>query len=326
METVSIRNPDMYWDIAADIHFPPDFERSQRYPAIISAHPIGSCKEQTSGNVYGKALADAGFVVIAFDRSFQGSSGGEPRSVEDPTQSVEDFRRVTDFAMTLPYIDGDRIGVLGICGGGGYAINAAMTERRIKALGTVVAANYGRLMRGNFSQLDPIAALEAMAEQRTAEIRGAALKVDDLLPPSVEAGKAAGITDIDVLEATEYYRTPRGQKPNGLNRSMPSHQAAAVGWDAFHLAEVLLTQPMCVVVGDKPGAFGSYRDGCEIVERAASKDKELVVAEGWSHYDLYDKPEPVKIALNKLIPFYSRVLGPGDAAATSDARVVAEVE
>ena len=89
---------------------------------------------------------------------------------------------------------------------------------------------------------------------------------------------------------------------------MPSHQAAAVGWDAFHLAEVLLTQPLMVVVGDKVGGFGAYRDGCEIVGRAASKEKELVVAKGWSHYDLYDKPEPVKIALDKLIPFYERHL------------------
>lgn len=223
--------------------------------------------------------------------------------------------------MTLPYVDGERVGVLGICGGGGYAISATMTERRIKALGTVVAANYGRLMRGNFSGLHPVDALEKMANQRTAEIRGAKLQVDDLLPPSVEAGKKAGITDIDVLEATDYYRTPRGQKPNGLNRSMPSHQAAAVGWDAFLQAEVLLTQPMCIVVGDKPGAFGSYRDGCEIVECAASKDKELVVAEGWSHYDLYDKPEPVKIALDKLIPFYTRVLGTVEATATVNQKV-----
>ena len=309
MKTVSFRNPDMYWDIAADIHFPPDFDASQKYPAIISAHPIGSCKEQTSGNVYGAALAEAGFVVIAFDRSYQGASGGEPRFVEDPVQAVEDFRHVTDYLMTLPYVDEDRIGVLGICGGGGYAINATMTERRIKALGTITGANYGRLMRGNFSAMNPIAALEAMARQRTAEMRGEAVKVDDLLPPSVEVAKQAGVTDIDVLEATDYYRTQRGQKPHGLNRSVPSHQAAAVGWDAFHLAEVLLTQPMCIVVGDKPGAFGAYRDGAEIVERAASKEKELVVAEGWSHYDLYDQPEPVKIALDKLIPFYRKHLG-----------------
>ena len=181
MNTVTIHNPDMCWDIAADIHFPPNFDESKKYPAIISAHPIGSCKEQTSGNVYGKALAEAGFVVIAFDRSFQGASGGEPRSIEDPTQSVEDFRRVTDYLMTLHYVDGDRVGVLGICGGGGYAINATMTERRIKALGTVVAADYGRLMRGNFSGLHPIDALEKMANQRTAEIRGAKLQVDDLV-------------------------------------------------------------------------------------------------------------------------------------------------
>jgi len=308
MKTVKIRNHDMYWDIAADIHLPPGFDTSKKYPAIISAHPIGSCKDQTSGNVYGVALAKEGFVVIAFDRSFQGASGGEPRSIEDPTQAVEDFRRVADYLVTLPYVDEDRIGVLGICGGGGYAINAAMTERRIKAVSAVTGANYGRLMRGNFTALNPIAALEAMARQRTAEARGEAVKVDDLLPPSPEEARRLGVTDRDTLEATEYYRTPRGQKPNGLNRSVPSHQAAAVGWDAFHLAEVLLTQPLCVIVGDQVGAFGAYRDGCEIIERAASKKKELVVLEGWSHYDLYDKPEPVGQALAKLVPFYKENL------------------
>ncbi|KAB0540324.1 hypothetical protein HNQ68_000361 [Pseudochrobactrum saccharolyticum] len=308
METVKIRNHDMYWDIAADIHFPPHFDKTKKYPAIISAHPIGSCKEQTSGNVYGAALAKEGFVVIAFDASFQGASGGESRFIEDPTLRVEDFRHVTDYLVTLPYVDEERIGVLGICGGGGYSINAAMTERRIKAVGTVTGANYGRLMRGNFTALNPIAALEAMARQRTAEARGAELHVDNLLANSVEEARAAGITDRDPLEATDYYRTPRGQKPNGLNRSLLSHQAAAVGWDAFHLAEVLLTQPLCIVVGDKVGAFGAYRDGCEIIERAASKQKELVVLEGWSHYDLYDKEEPVRLALAKLVPFYKENL------------------
>jgi len=225
MKTVTFRNADMYWEIAADIHFPPGFDDTKTYPAIVSAHPIGSCKEQTSGNIYGQALAKEGFVVIAFDRSFQGASGGEPRFVEDPVQAVEDFRRVVDYLVTLPYVNADRIGVLGICGGGGYAINASMTERRIKALGTITAANYGRLMRGNFSQLNPIGALEGMAEQRTAEARGEPVKVDALLASSPEEARRLGVTDIDPLEATEYYRTPRGQKPNGLNRSVPSHQA-----------------------------------------------------------------------------------------------------
>src|SRR5215471_13248496 len=199
MKTVNIRNKDMYWDIGADIHFPPNFDEKKKYPAIISAHPIGSCKEQTSGDVYGAALAKEGFVVIAFDRSFQGASGGEPRFIEDPTLTVEDFRHVVDYLVTLPYVDEDRIGVLGICGGGGYAVNAAMTERRIKAVGTVTGANYGRLMREGFSRYNPVAALEAMAKQRTAEARGEKMRVDDLLPPSPEEAKKLGITDVDML-------------------------------------------------------------------------------------------------------------------------------
>ncbi|MGK8205727.1 alpha/beta hydrolase [Burkholderia cenocepacia] len=306
MKSVKINH--QYWDIAANLYFPPNFDENNTYPAIISAHPIGSCKEQTSGNVYGEALAREGFVVIAFDASFQGDSGGEPRYIEDPTLRVEDFRVVCDYLVTLPYVDENRIGVLGICGGGGYAINAAMTERRIRAVGTVTGANYGRLMREGFSNYDPIGALEAMAEQRTAEARGAALRVDDLLPPSPEAAREAGLTEVDLYGATEYYRSDRGRAPNGVNRSLYSHQAAAVGWDAFHLCETLLTQPLMVVVGDKVGAFGAYRDGCEIIGRAASKKKELVVVEGWSHYDLYDKPEPVGKALAKLIPFYKENL------------------
>lgn len=254
-------------------------------------------------------LTDADEIdVETTERNEPFKGGGEPRFIEDPTLRVEDFRHVADYLVTLPYVDENRIGVIGICGGGDYSINAAMTERRIKAVGTVTGANYGRLMRGNFTALNPIAALEAMAKQRTAEARGADLLVDNLLANSVAEARAAGVTDRDPLEATDYYRTPRGQKPNGLNRSLLSHQAAAVGWDAFHLAEVLLTQPLCIVVGDQVGAFGAYRDGCEIVERAASKKKELVVVEGWSHYDLYDKPEPVGQALAKLIPFYKENL------------------
>lgn len=104
METVKIRNYELYWDITADIHFPPNFDKSKKYPAIISARPIGSCKHQTSGNVYGVALANEGFLVIAFDASFQGASGGEPRFIEDPTLRVEDFRHVADYLVTLPYV------------------------------------------------------------------------------------------------------------------------------------------------------------------------------------------------------------------------------
>ncbi|MEZ0049225.1 fermentation-respiration switch protein FrsA (DUF1100 family) [Mycobacterium sp. MAA66] len=306
IETIAVKTP--YWDIAADIYFPPGFDPAGTYPAIVSVHPIGSCKEQTSGNVYGTALAEQGFVVIAFDASFQGASGGEPRFVEDPAQRVRDISLVIDHLVTLPYVDAERIGVIGVCGGGAYAINAATTERRIKAVASITGVNFGRLMHEAFSNYDPIGFLEKVAAQRTAEARGADGQVNNLLPADPGDAVRQGITEIDVVEATEYYRTPRGEKPHGATSSLFSHQATAVGWDAFNRLEVLLTQPVIVVVGDKPGAFGAYRDGLEAYRRAASKDKELVVAEGWSHYDLYDKPEPVGLALAKVIPFFKRHL------------------
>ncbi|MBH1987373.1 MAG: alpha/beta hydrolase [Burkholderiales bacterium] len=307
METVSIRNPGMSWDIAANIHFPPGFDAARRYPAIVSNHPIGSCKEQTAGNVYGAALAEAGFVVIVPDASFQGGSGGSPRWLEDAEQRVRDYRDVIDQLQRLPYVDSDRIGILGICGGGGYSIKTAIIDKRIKALVSITGVNFGRLFREGFSGFNPVGTLEAMAAQRTAENAGAEPRVDIFLPESVTAGQAAGINDIDVLEATDYYRN-RQPNANSGTRMLFSHAATNIAWDAFAFAETLLTQPMMVVIGDKPGGFGAYRDGMEIHGRAASKDKHLVVAEGWSHYDLYDQPEPVAFALSKVVPFFKEKL------------------
>ena len=302
METVSIRNPGMYWDIAANLHFPPDFEEAKRYPAVVANHPIGSCKEQTSGNVYGAAMAVAGFVVIVPDASFQGGSGGAPRWVEDPEQRVKDYRDTIDFAQSLPYVDPERIGILGICGGGGYSIKATIMDKRIKALVSITGVNFGRLMREGFSNFDPVGALQNMAAQRTAENAGKDEQINLFVPASMDAAKAAGITDIDVLGATDYYRN---RVPNAAagTRMLVSHAAPAMTWDAFAFAETLLTQPMLLVFGGKPGGFGAYRDGMELYGRAASKDKEIVVVEGWTHYDLYDQPEPVGIALERVIPF-----------------------
>lgn len=318
METIRIRNAGMYWDIAANIHFPPDFDAGKSYPAVVSNHPIGSCKEQTAGNVYGAALAKAGFVVIVPDAGFQGGSGGEPRWLEDPEQRVKDYRDVIDYAQSLSYVDPDRIGILGICGGGGYSVKATIIDKRIRALVTITGVNFGRLMREGFSNFDPTGTLEAMAKQRTAENAGADEQINIFLPASVEAGKAAGITDIDVLEATDYYRNRCPAKGSGT-RMLVSHAATAMAWDAFAFAETLLTQPIMLVFGDKPGGFGAYRDGMELYGRAASKHKELVVIEGWSHYELYDKPEPVRRALEKLVPFFKTHLGSVAAASRPQA-------
>lgn len=298
MKHIQIRNSDMAWHIAANIQFPPNFDESKQYPAIISVHPFGSCKEQTSGNIYGKALAEKGYLVLAYDASFQGESGGEPRWIEDPTQRVEDISRVIDYAVTLPYVNAERIGVLGVCGGGGYAINAALTEKRIKAVVSITGVNIGRLFREGFSNYDPIGALNAMASQRTKEARGGELQINELLPASLDAAKAHGLTERDVYEATDYYKTPRGQQPGGATKMLFSHAQKTLAWDAFAFTEVLLTQPVMVVVGEKVGAFGAYRDGLEVYGRAmVSQDRQLVSLPDFSHYELYDKPEAVQKAL-----------------------------
>ncbi|MFE0693803.1 alpha/beta hydrolase [Streptomyces sp. NPDC058869] len=303
-ERVSFRSRGMAWDLAGVLHLPVDFDENGSCPAIVSVHPIGSCKEQTAGNVYAKALAEAGYVVLVFDAGYQGESGGQPRLIEDPAQRVEDVRVAVDHLVTRPYVDADRIGGIGVCGGGGYVINATMTDRRIKAVTSITGVNFGRLSRESFSGYDPIGALEQTAEQRTAEARGADPRTDDLLPASVEAGREAGLSDIDVLEATDYYKTGLGQSAGGATSAVLSRRAAAIGWDAFFGAEQLLTRPLLVVIGDKPGGFGAYRDGQEIYGRAASKDKRLLVVEDTSHYDLYDRPEPTRQAIEAATEFF----------------------
>ncbi len=197
-----------------------------------------------------------------------------------------------------------------VCGGGGYAINAALTEKRIKAVVSITGVNIGRLFREGFSNYDPIGALNAMASQRTKEARGGELQINELLPASLDAAKAHGLTERDVYEATDYYKTPRGQQPGGATKMLFSHAQKTLAWDAFAFTEVLLTQPVMVVVGEKVGAFGAYRDGLEVYGRAmVSQDRQLVSLPDFSHYELYDKPEAVQEALEKVIPFFNTHLG-----------------
>ncbi|TMP18645.1 alpha/beta hydrolase [Pseudoalteromonas sp. S2721] len=309
IQTVSIQNHDMAWAISALVLTPANFDESKTYPTMISVHPFGSCKEQTSSSVYGKALAEAGYVVIAFDASYQGQSGGTPRFIENPSQRVEDISHVIDYAVTLPYVDNERIGSIGVCGGGAYVFNSALTEKRVKAVVGITPVNLGRLFREAFTDFNPLGALEAMAAQRTAEALGGDLQVNELLPPSIEFARDNGLTERDVFEATDYYKTPRGQSEGGATRMLFSHAQKTLTWDAFAFAETLMTQPMMAVIGQKVGAFGAYRDGKEIYGKSfASKDRQLVELEDWSHYDLYDNPEPVALAMQQILPFLTKHL------------------
>lgn len=221
-QVVSFRHNS--WQVAATLRLPEGFDANQKYPAIVCAHPISSCKEQTSGAVYGQKLTEAGFITLAFDASTQGESGGEPRFSENPSTRVEDFRCAIDYLVTLAYVDEDRIGVLGVCGGGGYAVSAATIDHRFKAVATVVAANYGRIMREGDSSPDAaLRTIDALGKQRTAEARGAAALVVGYIPDNAEALANANINDIDLIEAVDYYTTRAGKSQARLtNCDLPA--------------------------------------------------------------------------------------------------------
>lgn len=307
MESVTFKNST--WDVAAHLYLPEKLEKNKKYPAIVVAHPISSCKEQTAA-IYAQHLSKLGYMALTFDASTQGASGGLGQYLEDPATRVEDFRCAVDYLVTLDYIDDARIGVLGICGGGGYAVNAAMTERRFKAVATVVGANYGRLLReGDLSADAAIKGLEAVSQQRTAEARGAKPAITGYIPNSKADLQAAGISDIDVVEAVDYYKTPRGQQPGSPNKLNAVSTGAAYNWDAFHLADRLLTQPLQIIIGGgQPGSFGSYRDGFELFDKARSGHKNLFIVPEATHYDLYDQPQYVEQAVAKLKEFYGQYL------------------
>ena len=206
---------------------------------------------------------------MSFDASYQGESEGEPRFLEIPEFRVNDIRCAIDYLVSLDFVDKNKIGALGICAGGGFTINAAMTDKRIKAVGSVVGVNLGRIYR----EMNLQETLDKIAKQRNIEAKGGESQIIQWIPKSPQEAKDAGITDIDILEAVDYYTTPRGQHKNSPNKVNILSFASVVGFDAFRFAEKLLTQPLQIIIGEKPGGFGSYRDGYEIFNRAASTKK-----------------------------------------------------
>ncbi len=290
--------------IAAHVYFPTNFDKSKQYPAVVVSHPGGGVKEQASG-LYAKNLAEHGFIAIAYDASFQGESTGTPRQLENPSIRTEDVSAVIDYLTTLPYIDANRIGAMGICAGAGYTANAAINDRRIKAIGTVSAVNIGQMFRngwdGSVKDADATPLLEMGAAARTKDAKA---KEGERFPLAPMRKEDAPNKELE--EAWEYYHTPRCEHPNAPGYMTTRSLSQIITYDAYNKAEAFLTQPLLVVVGSEAGSKWMSDD---LLKRAASKDKSMHVVIGSNHMQLYDGATQVTEAVSVLAPFFERTLG-----------------
>jgi fermentation-respiration switch protein FrsA (DUF1100 family) len=293
-------------ELAADLYLPDrlpaDVDATAPLRAVVLSTPGSSVKEQIGAN-YAARLAARGIAALVFDPAHQGRSGGEPRDLEDPYRRGEDISYAIDTLSTVPGIDPHRIGVLGVCAGGGYAVHTARTDHRIKAVGTVVPGNMGTSFRG-FQPDGPAAALDAMADARTKEARTGDLTRENWLPDTLEDAAAAGLTDIDTTQAITYYRTERGRNEHSTNRRLSRGDTLLLGYDAYHLVDQLMTQPLQVVLAGRLGNTGSYESGMRLW-KLAPNPVDLMVIEGAGHYEMYDVPEYVGAAADRLADFYS---------------------
>lgn len=135
--------------ISANVYTPASYDEAKSYPALVVAHPNGGVKEQVAG-LYSQRMAEAGYICLAFDAAYQGASEGEPRNTDKPAHRIEDIHRAADILAQYPGVDAGRIGILGICGGGGYTLKAAQTDKRFKAVATLSMFNTGLVRRNGF--------------------------------------------------------------------------------------------------------------------------------------------------------------------------------
>ncbi|MET0856913.1 MAG: alpha/beta hydrolase [Telluria sp.] len=288
--------------MAGNIYSPKGLNKGEKHPAVVVVHPGGGVKEQAAG-LYAQKLAEQGFVVLTFDASHQGASGGMPRFLEDPTKRVEDIRSAVDYLTTLAYVDVSRIGALGICAGGGYAIKAATSERRIKSVATVSAVDIGAGTRkgwdGKAPVADQITMLEAVAKQRTAEAAGAAPMYVTYVPTTPDS-----TTPADLRDASDYYLTSRGRHPNAPNKLLFASLDKMASFTALDQVDSLLIQPSLFIAGSSAGSLWHSQEAFQ----KAKGDKELFIVDGATHMTLYDGQEHVAVAMGKLSPFFKRTL------------------
>ncbi|MEU6718415.1 alpha/beta hydrolase [Nonomuraea sp. NPDC046802] len=292
-------------ELAADLHRPDGVDDVQPLRAVVLSTPGSSVKEQIGAN-YASRLAARGIAALVFDPAHQGQSGGEPRDLEDPYRRSEDISYAIDALTTIPGIDPHRIGVLGICAGGGYAVHTARTDHRIKAVGAVDPGEIGASFRG-FQADGPAAALDSLADARIQEARTGRLTREKWLPDTVAEAEAAGVTDVDLLQALRYYRTERGQNEHSTNRRLTRGDSLLIGFDAFHLVDQLMIQPLQLILAENLDGTGFDESGKRLWDLAPNPVDRMVIKNA-RHYEMYDVPEYVDAAVDRLATFYTNHL------------------
>lgn len=292
-------------DIAANVYTPAGYDASKKYPAIVVAHPNGGVKEQVAG-LYAQRLAENGYIAIAADAAYQGASGGEPRHTDKPANREEDIHKMVDFISQYPGADATRIGALGICGGGGYTIKAAQSDKRIKAVATLSMFNTGRVRRNGYQDSQQDSIRERL--QKASEARAAAVETGK----ERLVGSMAGISDeqaeklpFDLYrEGFQYYLRTHAH-PNSTFEYTESSLMDLMAWDATNQIE-LIDQPLLMMAGEKADSLYMTQDAFD--KAVGTNDKELYLIPDATHIQTYYVPQYVDAAVNKLVKFYDEKL------------------
>ena len=287
--------------LVADLYIPKNIDQSTKLPALVVGHPFGGVKEQTAG-LYAQTMAERGFVTLAHDASYQGESGnGLPDFIASPEAYQEDFSAGVDYLGIHPLVNREQIGVIGICGSGGFALGAAQGDPRMKVIATVVMYDIGRANRyglhDSVSEADRRKNIEAAARQRWVEAEGGEKKYSLGVVEQLTA-------DADPIsrEFFDYYRTPRGAHPRSTTAmSVSSGPALMQSFPSDHL-DWINPRPVLLVTGETAHS----RFFSEDIHKALPGPKELHVVPGAGHVDLYDKVD--LIPWEKLESFFKQNL------------------